>query len=138
MKVKVTTEKGYARVIATAPIAKNENILSVSGNILPAPNKYTIQIAPDKHLESFTSDYTDTDSLWRFINHSCKPNCAINITNRMLFALQEIKTGEEITFDYNTTEAEISSPFVCNCGAKNCLKYIRGYKYLNREQSQMN
>lgn len=43
----------------------------------------------------------------RFVNHSCQPNCemqkwSVNGLFRMaLFALRDIKAGEELTYDYN-------------------------------------
>jgi [histone H3]-lysine4 N-trimethyltransferase ASH1L len=43
----------------------------------------------------------------RFVNHSCQPNCemqkwCVNGLFRMaLFALRDIRPGEELTYDYN-------------------------------------
>ena len=45
-------------------------------------------------------------------------------------SLRDILEGEEITFDYNSTEYDLSRPFRCLCGAERCLGYIRGYRYL--------
>lgn len=38
----------------------------------------------------------------RFINHACKPNCEVDIKNRRIyiFALSDIKPGEELSYDY--------------------------------------
>jgi SET domain-containing protein len=40
----------------------------------------------------------------RFINHSCAPNCEIDIRNKRIFvfALRQIPAGEELTYDYDT------------------------------------
>jgi SET domain-containing protein len=40
----------------------------------------------------------------KYINHSCKPNCEIDITHKrvFVFALRNIKAGEELTYDYDT------------------------------------
>ncbi|MCX6786680.1 MAG: SET domain-containing protein-lysine N-methyltransferase [Candidatus Kaiserbacteria bacterium] len=40
----------------------------------------------------------------RYINHSCAPNCEIDIRNRRIyvFAKRNIKVGEELTYDYDT------------------------------------
>jgi SET domain-containing protein len=40
----------------------------------------------------------------RFINHSCKPNCYIDIKDGVIWirAARTIKRGEELTYDYNT------------------------------------
>jgi SET domain-containing protein len=40
----------------------------------------------------------------RFINHSCKPNCYIDIKAGVIWirAARAIRRGEELTYDYNT------------------------------------
>ncbi len=40
----------------------------------------------------------------RYINHSCRPNCEIDIKNKriFIFAKKNIKAGEEITYDYGS------------------------------------
>ena len=61
----------------------------------------------------------------RFMNHSCDPNCAtekwtVNGDTRIgLFALEDIKGGTEITFNYQL-EAFGEQKKPCLCGAKNC------------------
>jgi SET domain-containing protein len=58
----------------------------------------------------------------RFINHSCAPNCEIDIKNRRvyIFAKRSIKQGEELTYDYGFEffEAHIL-PYGCKC--EECL-----------------
>ena len=71
---------------------------------------------------------------WVYLNHSCSPNCYLK--NNQLFALAAIDAQTELTFNYNTTEFEMASPFNCNCGSDNCLKKIKGYKYLTPNQRQ--
>jgi SET domain-containing protein len=40
----------------------------------------------------------------RYINHSCRPNCYIDIVGRTIWILasRRIRKGEELTYDYNT------------------------------------
>ena len=40
----------------------------------------------------------------RFINHSCHPNCYIDIKKGIIWirAARNIRKGEELTYDYNT------------------------------------
>ena len=53
------------------------------------------------------NDPTRTGCPAKYMNYSCKPNChleqwAIDGLPRMcLFANEDIKSGEELTFDYN-------------------------------------
>ena len=50
----------------------------------------------------------------RFINHSCQPNCYSHISKGIIWirAARNIRKGEELSYDYNTTgDAEIP----CRC-----------------------
>ncbi len=54
----------------------------------------------------------------RYINHSCLPNCEIEIKEKrvFIFSKRRIKAGEELTYDYDTEyfEAYIK-PKGCRC-----------------------
>ena len=66
----------------------------------------------------------------RFINHSCNPNCILDVrtiggkNHACIFAAKKIKKGSELTFDYswNSRDGEVKTK--CQCGAK---KYCKGY-----------
>jgi SET domain-containing protein len=62
----------------------------------------------------------------RLINHSCDPNCEVNGKGLKLwiFALRDIKKGEELSYDYGFGYDDDYRQFVCKCGAKNCVGYI--------------
>jgi len=55
----------------------------------------------------------------RFINHGCNPNCTYQRKYGKIWirALRNIKTGEELTYDYDDCE---KGKYPCKCGAKNC------------------
>lgn len=55
-----------------------------------------------------------------YINHSCRPNAFMKILyGHILFiALRDIKPGEEITIDYESTLH--SDTKRCTCGAQSC------------------
>ena len=55
----------------------------------------------------------------RYINHSCKPNCEIEIyKNRVwIFALRNIKPGEELGYDYGEDYVEAYLAGKCKCAA---------------------
>mgnify|MGYP001572637729 CR=1 FL=1 len=66
-----------------------------------------------------------------YLNHSCDPN--IGIKGRVTFvALKNIKKGEEVAFDYSTTEDDMlwHLPFKCMCVSKNCRSKIRSIQFL--------
>lgn len=66
----------------------------------------------------------------RFMNHHCSPNCEVYFINDtpFIYALEEIKKDEELTFDYHLniiTETQLTSLqkkewFPCHCGSPVC------------------
>ncbi|XP_077258296.1 nuclear receptor binding SET domain protein isoform X1 [Temnothorax americanus] len=76
-----------------------------------------------------TIDAEPKGNLSRFMNHSCAPNCetqkwTVNGDTRIgLFALRDIETGEELTFNYNLA-SDGETRKACLCGASNCSGFI--------------
>jgi len=63
----------------------------------------------------------------RFINHSCDPNCETVIEGGRVFieALRDIRTGEELGYEYGLTWESTDDPdelanYACRCGAAKC------------------
>ncbi|XP_043719371.1 uncharacterized protein LOC122667200 [Telopea speciosissima] len=71
-------------------------------------------------------------NLGRFINHSCEPNCRTEkwmVNGEIcigLFAMRDIKKGEEVTFDYNYVRVYGAAAKKCVCGSSVCRGYIGG------------
>lgn len=63
-----------------------------------------------------------------YANHSCDPNAeSINIDGEIwLVATKNIKSGDEIVYDYNFAANAERTP--CNCGAKKCRGKINRKK----------
>ena len=86
-------------------------VLELDGNYFPYHTRTSIQIG-DQHLEHYEGGY---------VNHHCDPNTKVivpNFTSPFLVATKNIEIGEEITFDYESTEEELVSPFKCECHGK--------------------
>lgn len=68
------------------------------------------------------------------VNHSCDPNCGVRLNAHQAFdfiARQEIRRGEEVTFDYAMRNFTIAHfPDVCLCGTPRCRGQITGWKDL--------
>lgn len=63
-------------------------------------------------------DGTDRKNIARYINHSCRPNCEIDILKGRVyvFAKRGIKAGEELFYDYGKEYFdEYIKPFGCKC-----------------------
>ncbi|PON60140.1 Methyltransferase [Parasponia andersonii] len=75
----------------------------------------------------------------RFINHSCDPNCQTEkwmVNGEIcigLFALRDIKKGEEVTFDYNYVRVFGAAAKKCYCGSPQCRGYIGGDPLKNED-----
>ena len=117
-------------VFAVEPFKPNDLMAVVTGTISSAPapgqRRISVQIAAGEHFVP--------DSIIDYINHSCQANAYLEYENGniRIIASKPVSEGEEITFDYCTTELEIGHPFNCGCGSTECLTLVRGFKYLTR------
>ncbi len=63
----------------------------------------------------------------RFINHSCNPNCEVEIISGRIWIIsrKKIKKDVELTYDYGYEfdETDIED-HKCLCGSKTCVGYI--------------
>jgi uncharacterized protein len=95
---------------AETRIPKGACIIEYTGR--PATKK---QIASNRGKYLFwTSETTMIDgnistNKARFINHSCDPNCEVDIWNKRIFvfAKRDIQPGEELTYDYGAEYFEM-------------------------------
>ncbi len=76
----------------------------------------------------------------RFINHSCSTNCEpVNYDDEEIWieATQDIKKGEEITYNYGFDGPD--EYFPCLCGSKNCCGWIvdEDYKFKPGEKEEL-
>jgi SET domain-containing protein len=109
----VTEENGFKSLKYHGnSVFPGEVLYYLKGPVESEPTRTSIQIGPNKHIEDIWGQY---------INHNCDPN--IKIIDNNLVTLKEINDGDDITFDYNVSEENMASPFVCNC----CGKLINGY-----------
>ena len=62
----------------------------------------------------------------RLINHSCDPNCEVlgKGLKIWIYAMKDIKKGEELSYDYGFSFDKDFKQFPCRCGAKNCVGFI--------------
>jgi SET domain len=116
-----------ASVVARAPIARGEPLLAIDGPVGRRPSRYTLQVGPHAHVDP-------AGRLWGFVNHSCDPNCRIDFPHWSIVAARPIPAGEELSFNYLTTEWDMASPFACRCGAASCWGWVQGLRHLPPEQ----
>lgn len=84
------------------------------------------QIGPD----TWCAGLPDADPSL-LMNHSCDPNTWF-ITDSVMVARRDIAAGEELTYDYATSETEQLS-VSCRCGAPSCRGFISDDDYARPE-----
>lgn len=104
--------------------------------LLDQPTTYTVQLAEGKHAEiSGGAEFT---------SHSCEPNCYLSVSDGgddgvpyvKFVTMRRLQPGELISFNYNTTEWDMASPFQCVCGTPSCVGMVRGFKYASPLQRE--
>ena len=65
-------------------------------------------------------------NLAKYINHSCDPNCEVEITNNEIWisAIKNIKEDTELTYNYGYPFDSDFEEHICKCGTKKCVVYI--------------
>ncbi|MCZ2127232.1 MAG: SET domain-containing protein-lysine N-methyltransferase [Anaerolineales bacterium] len=116
-------------VYALAPIAKGELVSLWGGDVvhqseldysMPRLTERAIQI--DEELYLLTAAEKEPNDCF---NHSCDPN--LGFSGQVgLVAMRDVKAGEELTFDYATSDGSAYDEFECRCGAKNCRGKVTG------------
>ena len=130
-KLQVGSRVGGHFVFATEGVEVGQVVCHLRGDIAGEPSRFSIQVGMHTHLVP-DIDVPDSNGHyvcpWIYTNHSCAPNTRVQ--GRELVAIKPISTGDEVTFDYETTEWDMAEPFQCLCGSPDCRKEIRGYKHL--------
>jgi len=115
LKTKVPFKKGDFVIEYIGIKRKNKDIEYHTG-------KYLFEID-----DKITIDGSPRYNLARYINHSCSPNCEVEINedNRiMIEAIKNIKAGEELTYDYGKEYFdEFIKPIGCKCAK--CIKKLK-------------
>lgn len=130
LSVAVGASRHGKSTLCVTPIAAGETVFRITGRPVARQDRHTVQIGADQHL-------APEGEPWAFVNHGCEPNCVVVFETAVagsarMVARRPIAPGEEITFNYLTTEWDMASPFDCRCGAAVCAGTIRGFRHLER------
>ncbi|MFN5540169.1 MAG: SET domain-containing protein [Candidatus Melainabacteria bacterium] len=131
------SDDGQLGVFATRSFSPGEIITIFAGDVVnrqeleSLPKELqtnSLQVGDNYYLiaSKNAADQTAHNDPAEHYNHSCNPNAFIT-GNNILFARKLIKAGEEIRFDYGTTDSgnNPDGNWVCTCGAANCRKNSR-------------
>lgn len=126
LKVKDTGKYGKG-VFATEDIREGEIIHVLSGEIIDLNDIVERVNSKNENIDDpfqiSKRTYIDLDEFSRTFNHGCDPNGGIRKKSE-LFALRDIKKGEQITYDYSLTIAPTEWKMRCKCGSKICRKIL--------------
>ena len=99
-------------VFATARITKNTRVVDYAGERISNQESLRRERRYIKRGHIWCFKLTNRSvvdagvggNVARFINHSCRPNCYIDIKGGIIWirAARTIRRGEELTYDYNT------------------------------------
>jgi hypothetical protein len=118
----IKTENKFRSLITKQSYKKGEVICEIpTAKVIDTANRYTVQIGRDRH--------TEVGKL-SALNHSCDPNVILDTENLSMVARRDIDVGEELSFFYPSTEWEMDAPFICLCGASNCIHVVAGARFL--------
>lgn len=110
-------QKGDLIVIWGGYIITIDELRKLSNEMLV----YPVQIFENFYLgPGSVKDLDDSE----MFNHSCDANAGVKGQN-ILVARRKIQAGEEVCFDYETTDTQ-HTKFTCECGSKNCRGEIDG------------
>ncbi len=140
-KVKHSKIHGHG-VFATKNIKKNTKIIQYVGEKLTRSegNKRSEQRIK-KYLKSqktgsvyifelnskYDIDGSPRYNKARYINHSCSPNCEVDIVKNEIWisSIKKINAGEELSYDYGYSfDKDDYKDHECKCGSRNCIGYI--------------
>ena len=129
-------------VFASQDIIKGKKIIQYIGEkVTRAEGDRRSELRIKKHLKSKTTgsvyifelnknfdiDGTTLKNKARYINHSCRPNCEVQILRGQIWikSIKNIRKGEELTYDYGYEfDKDDYTDHKCYCGKKNCIGYI--------------
>jgi hypothetical protein len=123
-KIELRPVAGGLGVFAREAISAGEVLIALAHVFVEQRARHTIQIDAHCH-QAGTGEIDD------YLNHSCDPNCALNFERLELVARRALAAGEELNFNYLSSEWDMAAPFTCECGAPACVGQVRGLRHLD-------
>ncbi len=136
-------EKGGS-LYTTRALKEGDTIFAFQGRIkrIEDATPLGLQVGENLFLQA---EWDDPNRFDDYTNHSCNPNGVVRFRagHPYLVAARDTESGEELTFNYNTTEWDMfeqeavmkaPSVFSSYCRTKHCIGRIMGFRYLSIEQ----
>jgi len=101
--MEIVKNDDFCKLIVSKEYTKGTVIHTLKGEMYTEPSRTTIEVGKDQHVD---------DPYGIYINHSFTPSCLI--INDTVVAGNDMKSGDEITFNYNVSETKMATPFTDN------------------------
>ena len=133
-RVRVGPVPGGQGLFTAVAVPAGGTVLVLDGVIRPKPDRYSIQVDVASHLHPRPEALAEGEASpapWWFLNHCCRPT--VRIEGLRVVAVHDLAAGEQLRFDYDTTEWSLAEPFRCGCG--HCGgRTVGGYARLGDEE----
>jgi hypothetical protein len=129
---RLISSKGGRGLFARERVRAGETLLVWGGDVVTGDmlkwmseekHRLAVQIEEDLYLVTPNEGPAD------WVNHSCEPNAGL-IGQIVLVALRTIEVGEEICFDYATSDGSPYDEFDCGCGSRLCRGHVTGSDWM--------
>ena len=125
---KLIAGKGGRGVFARERVRAGELLVVWGGEVVGGDalramsvDRFRLALQIEEDLYLLTANEGPAD----WVNHSCEPNAGLQ-GQVVLVALRDIRAGDEITFDYATSDGSAYDEFECGCGARTCRRHMTG------------
>ena len=124
-------------VFAVRPFVAGELLCVWGGGVVPTSRlvelpegrrRFAVQVEDDLYLVTPMLGTGAGD----LVNHSCDPTALLS-GPLTLVARRDLAIGEELTFDYGTSDANPYLGFACRCGAATCRGRVTGEDWRDPE-----
>jgi uncharacterized protein len=125
-----TSPLGGQGLVAVASIPRHELVAIWANRIMTtaemwalpeALQDFPVQVWYDMFVGPMAADEVEPVD---YMNHSCEPSCGVRGSVAVV-ARRDVAAGEELTFDYGTTDTDRWT-LECGCGAATCRGRMTG------------
>lgn len=127
------TVPGQLALVAKDTVPAYSVIFIFTNEISRLRTRTSIQIGAEEHLEA--------GAFGSFTNHSCQPNAVVRALlhpcgtagTAALISIADVAKGEELTFDYASTETDLTAELKqarCLCGSSRCRGTVKHFLQL--------
>jgi len=139
IKVKINSEIEGSGLVADRFIPAGEVIFRFDDTKPPVHHYEIVNWPPEKRIRFLAfacqigeDDFSFQQGDIKYINHSCDPTAWWE-NYGTLTARRDINEGEEVAYDYSTSDITLNYKMKCLCGSNSCRGLVTNKDYLNHD-----